>query len=85
MDDSKEVVFQQLLLDLQDPNATIREEARWELEDIADNRSIEPLIDYYTNFGVQVGNEPNSRKSYRSLIKKRFKTRQKIIKKIYSE
>ena len=52
MDDSKEVVFQQLLLDLQDPNATIREEARWELEDIADNRSIEPLIDYYTNFGV---------------------------------
>ena len=82
MDDSKEVVFQQLLLELQDPNGEISYKASRKLNDIADNRSIEPLIDWYTNSAYAIGNEPNSRKSYRSLIKKGFKSRQNYNKKM---
>ena len=58
MDDSKEVVFQQLLLDLQGPNREISYQAKRELEDIADNRSLEPLIEWYTNSANEMYLEP---------------------------
>lgn len=82
MDDSKEVVFQQLLLDLQGPNREISYQAKRELEDIADNRSIEPLIEWYTNSANEMYLEPKTKAWYRDFIMKSFKNTQNYNKKM---
>mgnify|MGYP006150798741 FL=1 len=49
MDDSPEDVFQQLLIELQSHDNDVSREAAFRLSKIADNRSIEPLLDYYSS------------------------------------
>ena len=84
MDDSEEDVFQQLLTELQSHDKDVSRDAAFQLREIADNRSIEPLLDYYSSpeqnpdgYLLHLG---KSRRERRKEQKKFFKRRRKLSK-----